>query len=44
MWKVGSESAISGCSLHWDDGSLETGKLWAFLFVDFFCLRSLSCL
>lgn len=34
-----SESAISGCNLHWYDVSLGTGKLWAFLFVDFFCLR-----
>ena len=33
--KVVSESAISGCNLHWDDVSLGTGKLWAFLFVKF---------
>lgn len=35
MWKVVSESAISGCNLHWYDVSLGTGKLWAFLFVKF---------
>ena len=33
--KEGSESTISGCILHWDDVSLGTGKLWAFLFVKF---------
>lgn len=37
--KVVSRSVVSGCSLHWGDVSFGAGKLWAFLFVEFFCLR-----
>ena len=39
MSKVVSRSVVSSCILHWDDVSLMTGKLWAFLFVEFSCLR-----